>query len=84
MHAGRVSRTKLNRLRHLPVSEPAERVIRSGTIIDGRGGEIAEAELSVVGGKIFAITFKTPRGVEELDACGKIVTSGFFELHIHS
>ena len=65
------------------MSESANLVIRGGTIVDGRGGETFEADIAVVDGKIHAIGSNLPRGVEEIDARGKIVTPGFIDLHTH-
>lgn len=65
------------------MSESASLVIRNGTIIDGSGAEPFATDLSVVGGKIQAIGANLPRGAQEIDARGKIVTPGFIDLHTH-
>ena len=65
------------------MSESASLVIRNGTIIDGSGAEPFEADLSVIDGKIHAIGANLPRGAQEIDARGKIVTPGFIDLHTH-
>jgi N-acyl-D-aspartate/D-glutamate deacylase len=59
----------------------ADLVIRGGTIIDGSGGEPIEADIAIVGGKISAIGPNLPKGDEEIDATGKIVTPGFVDPH---
>jgi N-acyl-D-aspartate/D-glutamate deacylase len=61
----------------------ADLVIRGGTIIDGSGGEPIEADIAIVGGKISAIGSNLPKGDEEIDATGKIVTPGFVDPHTH-
>jgi N-acyl-D-aspartate/D-glutamate deacylase len=58
-------------------------VIRNGTIVDGSGGDPYEADLAVIDGKIAAIGGNIPKGSEEIDARGKLVTPGFVDLHTH-
>ncbi|MEI7710783.1 MAG: amidohydrolase family protein [Rhodospirillales bacterium] len=58
-------------------------VIRHGTVIDGTGGAAFEADVAVTDGKITAIGKNLPRGTEEIDASGKIVTPGFIDPHSH-
>jgi N-acyl-D-aspartate/D-glutamate deacylase len=58
-------------------------VIRNGTIVDGSGGDPYEADLAVVDGKIAAIGGDIPKGTEEIDARGKLVTPGFIDVHTH-
>jgi len=58
-------------------------VIRNGTIVDGSGGNPYEADLAVTDGKIAAIGGTVPKGVEEIDARGKLVTPGFIDVHTH-
>ena len=58
-------------------------VIRNGTIVDGSGGDPYEADLAVIDGKIAAIGGNIPKGTEEIDAHGKLVTPGFVDLHTH-
>jgi N-acyl-D-aspartate/D-glutamate deacylase len=58
-------------------------VIRNGTIVDGAGGDPYEADLAVIDGKIAAIGGNVPKGSEEIDARGKLVTPGFIDLHTH-
>ena len=58
-------------------------VIRNGTIIDGYGGEPFEADVAIAGDRIAAIGKNLPRGVEEIDARGKLVTPGFVDVHTH-
>jgi len=58
-------------------------VIRHGTVIDGTGGDPIEADVAVTNGRIAAIGPNLPRGKEEIDARGKIVTPGFIDPHSH-
>jgi N-acyl-D-aspartate/D-glutamate deacylase len=60
----------------------ADLVIRGGTIVDGNGGAPYVADLAVTGGRISAIG-EVPRGTEEIDASGCLVTPGFIDLHTH-
>jgi N-acyl-D-aspartate/D-glutamate deacylase len=58
-------------------------VIRGGEIIDGSGGAPYSADLAVTDGVISAIGPDLPRGREEIDAAGRIVTPGFIDVHTH-
>jgi N-acyl-D-aspartate/D-glutamate deacylase len=58
-------------------------VIRNGTIVDGSGGDPYEADLAVSDGRISAIGKGLPKGSEEIDARGKLVTPGFIDVHTH-
>ncbi|MCW5737975.1 MAG: amidohydrolase family protein [Enhydrobacter sp.] len=58
-------------------------VIRNGTIVDGSGGDPYEADLAVADGKITAIGGDIPKGAEEIDARGRLVTPGFVDVHTH-
>jgi N-acyl-D-aspartate/D-glutamate deacylase len=58
-------------------------VIRNGTIVDGSGGDPYEADLSIEDGRIAGIGRNLPKGAEEIDARGKLVTPGFVDVHTH-
>jgi N-acyl-D-aspartate/D-glutamate deacylase len=58
-------------------------VIRNGTIVDGSGGAPYEADLAVIDGKIAAVGGSVPKGTEEIDARGRLVTPGFIDVHTH-
>ncbi len=58
-------------------------VIRNGTVVDGAGGDLFEADVAVAGGRISAIGPSLPRGAQEIDARGRLVTPGFVDVHTH-
>ena len=58
-------------------------VIRGGTVVDGTGGALREADIAISGGKIAAIGQFSGSGAEEIDARGRIVTPGFVDVHTH-
>lgn len=58
-------------------------VIRGGTIVDGSGGEPFGGDVAVRGRSIVAVGAFGGRGVEEIDAAGRIVTPGFVDIHTH-
>ncbi|MBI1238691.1 MAG: amidohydrolase family protein [Alphaproteobacteria bacterium] len=65
------------------MSEPFDLVIRGGTIADGQGGDLIEGDIATVKGRIAAVGKVEGRGVEEIDARGKLVTPGFVDIHTH-
>jgi N-acyl-D-aspartate/D-glutamate deacylase len=58
-------------------------VIRSGTVVDGTGGEPYQADVAVANGRITAIGKVDGSGKDEIDAKGQIVTPGFVDIHTH-
>ena len=58
-------------------------VIRGGTVVDGTGAAPHDADVAVDGGRVTAVGVGLPRGREEIDATGKIVTPGFVDIHTH-
>src|SRR3982750_391389 len=58
-------------------------VIRGGTVADGRGGELFEADVAISGGLITEVGKVAATGQEEIDARGKLVTPGFVDVHTH-
>ncbi len=58
-------------------------VIRSGTIADGSGGELFEADIAIKDGHIAAVGRGLSKGSEEIDARGRLVTPGFVDVHTH-
>jgi len=65
------------------MADGADLVIRGGTIADGRGGELFEADIAVSGGRIVEVGKVSAKGSEEIDAKGKLVTPGFVDVHTH-
>jgi N-acyl-D-aspartate/D-glutamate deacylase len=58
-------------------------VIRNGTVADGRGSPLVEADVAVSGGRIAEVGRISERGAEEIDAKGLLVTPGFVDIHTH-
>src|SRR5581483_2247697 len=58
-------------------------VIRGGTIADGSGGKLLEADIAICNGRISEVGKVTGKGSEEIDARGKLVTPGFVDVHTH-
>ena len=58
-------------------------VIRGGTLADGRGGDLFEADVAIKDGRIAEVGKVAAKGKEELDARGKLVTPGFVDVHTH-
>jgi N-acyl-D-aspartate/D-glutamate deacylase len=60
-----------------------ELVIRRGTVVDGSGGELFEADVAIDDGAITEIGAVAGSGAEELDAAGHLVTPGWVDIHTH-
>src|SRR6201994_2709969 len=58
-------------------------VIRGGTIADGLGGELFEADIAIADGVISQVGKVTVKGKDEIDARGSLVTPGFVDVHTH-
>src|SRR5665811_1414199 len=58
-------------------------VIRGGSIADGRGGGLFEADVAITDGRIVEVGRVPGKGKEEIDARGKLVAPGFVDLHTH-
>src|SRR6202048_3984648 len=58
-------------------------VIRGGSIADGSGGELYEADVAIADGRIVEVGRVVARGKEEIDARGKLVAPGFVDVHTH-
>src|SRR5436305_13700999 len=68
--------------RNVMASNPSL-VIRGGTIADGFGGELFEADVAISDGRIAEVGKVSAERAEEIDARGKLVTPGFVDLHTH-
>ena len=65
--------------------EPADEVIRGGTIIDGTGRPRFRSDVAVKNGRITAIgDLAGLRGRTEINAEGLVVAPGFIDAHAHS
>src|SRR6202023_1198731 len=58
-------------------------VIRGGSIADGLGGDLFEADVAITDGRITEVGRVLRKGAEEIDARGKLVAPGFVDLHTH-
>ena len=58
-------------------------IIRGGTLADGTGADLREADVAVLDGKIAQVGQIAGQGAEEIDARGLLVTPGFVDLHTH-
>src|SRR3981189_3763895 len=58
-------------------------VIRGGSIADGLGGELFEADVAITDGRIVEVGRALSKGKEEIDAKGRLVTPGFVDVHTH-
>src|SRR3982075_4581562 len=65
------------------MAEHPSLVIRGGTIADGFGGELFEADMAIRNGRITEVGKVSAKGAEEIDARGRLVTPGFVDLHTH-
>jgi N-acyl-D-aspartate/D-glutamate deacylase len=58
-------------------------VIRGGTIADGNGGDLFEADVAIKDGRITEVGKVAAKGKDEIDAKGKLVAPGFVDVHTH-
>ncbi|UFZ02846.1 amidohydrolase family protein [Bradyrhizobium ontarionense] len=64
------------------MSQP-DLVIRGGTIADGSGGDLYEADVAISDGRIVEVGKVGAKGREEIEARGRLVTPGFVDVHTH-
>jgi len=65
------------------MSERFDLVIRGGSVIDGTGAAMREADVGMRDGVIAAVGPGLGAGTEEIDARGLLVTPGFVDVHTH-
>jgi len=58
-------------------------VVRGGTLADGTGAPVYEADIAIKDGRIAALGDIRGSGAQEIDARGKLVTPGFVDIHTH-
>src|SRR3954453_6479258 len=58
-------------------------LVRGGTVADGTGTALHEADIAVKDGKIAAVGKVSGGAAEEIDAKGLLVTPGFVDIHTH-
>jgi N-acyl-D-aspartate/D-glutamate deacylase len=58
-------------------------VVRGGTVADGTGGSLYEADVAVAERLIANVGKVTGSGLVEIDARGQLVTPGFVDIHTH-
>ena len=58
-------------------------VLRGGTVADGSGAPVFEADVAVKDGRIVQVGEVRGSGAEEIDARGRLVTPGFVDIHTH-
>jgi N-acyl-D-aspartate/D-glutamate deacylase len=65
------------------MTDAPDLVIRGGTIADGKGGDLFEADIAISGGRITEVGKVSARAKEAIDAKGKLVAPGFVDVHTH-
>src|SRR3974390_2423415 len=65
------------------MSESPDLVIRGGTIADGQGGDLFEADVAIKDGRIAEVGKISRKGKDEIDARGKLVAPGFVDVNTH-
>jgi len=58
-------------------------VIRGGSVADGTGAPLFDADIAIAGGTIAAVGKFSGHGTREIDAKGQLVTPGFVDIHTH-
>jgi N-acyl-D-aspartate/D-glutamate deacylase len=58
-------------------------VIRGGTVVDGTGGRMKDADVAISDGRIVEVGKVAATGHEEIDARDRLVMPGFVDVHTH-
>jgi N-acyl-D-amino-acid deacylase len=58
-------------------------LVRGGTLADGSGAALREADVGIVGDRIVAVGKDLGAAARVIDAAGKLVTPGFVDVHTH-
>lgn len=58
-------------------------VIRGGTVVDGTGAAVREADVAISDGRISEVGAGVAAGREEIDATDRLVIPGFVDVHTH-
>jgi N-acyl-D-amino-acid deacylase len=73
-----------NVLAQSPPSEEADILISGGHVVDGTGGPWVLANVAIKGDRIIYVGRAPVKATRIIDATGKVVTPGFFDMHAHS
>jgi N-acyl-D-aspartate/D-glutamate deacylase len=65
------------------MTDQPDLVIRGGTLADGTGRDLYEADVAIKDGRIAEVGRVSASGLEEIDAKGKLITPGFVDVHTH-
>src|ERR1700748_194737 len=65
------------------MAEHPSLVIRGGSIADGIGGELFEADVAISDGRIVEVGRVASKGTEKIDPAGNLVAPAFVALHTH-
>jgi hypothetical protein len=65
------------------MSERYDLLISGGSVIDGTGAPMREADIGIREGLIAAVGRNLGQGADEIDARGLLVTPGFVDVHTH-
>ena len=71
------------RLRVALGTEPADLVLRGGSVVDVFGGEVFQADVAIADGVIAGVG-DYPQGHEVIDVTGKTIAPSFIDAHVHT
>ena len=58
-------------------------VIRNGTVADGTGAPLRDADIAIQDGRVAAVGTISDTGADEIDAKSLLITPGFVDIHTH-